>query len=167
MQLTRDLESIVATALLLLSGFLSPAGAQSDSLPPFPPPGRLIDIGGWKLHLNCTGEKTPGKPTVILEAGVGAFSVDWALVQPLVREICASLFLRPRRNRGWSDSGRTRGPCDKSYGSFIPCWKNPVKERRSCSLVIRSAALSSGCTRRPTQPTSPGWFSWTLNTMTM
>ena len=123
MQLTRDLESIVATALLLLSGFLSPAGAQSDSLPPFPPPGRLIDIGGWKLHLNCTGEKTPGKPTVILEAGVGAFSVDWALVQPSGREICAGLFLRPRRKR----LERSRaGPADHAtnrMGASFPAGK--------------------------------------------
>jgi hypothetical protein len=41
-----------------------------------PPPGRLIDIGGRKLHLYCTGT---GSPTVILMAGGGAFSVDWAL----------------------------------------------------------------------------------------
>jgi hypothetical protein len=43
----------------------------------------LIDIGRRKLHLYCTGE---GTPTVILMAGGGAFSIDWALVQPKVAE---------------------------------------------------------------------------------
>jgi pimeloyl-ACP methyl ester carboxylesterase len=97
-------KSLVTASLLLLSGFLSPAGAQSDSIPPFPPPGRLIDIGGWRLHLNCTGEKTPGKPTVILEAGIGAFSVDWALVQPVVAK-AARVCSYDRAGSGWSDLG--------------------------------------------------------------
>ena len=31
-----------------------------------PPPGTLVDIGGRRLHVHCTGA---GKPTVILESG--------------------------------------------------------------------------------------------------
>jgi hypothetical protein len=31
-----------------------------------PPPGKLVDIGGRKLHINCTGA---GSPTVVLESG--------------------------------------------------------------------------------------------------
>jgi len=38
-----------------------------------PPPGRLVALGGRKLHLYCTGQ---GRPTVILETGAGAFSID-------------------------------------------------------------------------------------------
>jgi hypothetical protein len=66
--------------LAVLMGVL-PAGlsfCQLDQLPP-EPPGELIDIGGRKLHLYCTGK---GRPTVVLEAGAGSFSTDWALVQP-------------------------------------------------------------------------------------
>src|SRR5205085_12045490 len=37
-------------------------GAVDGSPPPFPPPGRLIDVGGWRLHLNCTGTASPTKP---------------------------------------------------------------------------------------------------------
>src|SRR3954465_6885530 len=40
-------------------------------LPPLTPPGKLVDIGGWRLHLNCTGAMHPGQLTVILEAGIG------------------------------------------------------------------------------------------------
>jgi pimeloyl-ACP methyl ester carboxylesterase len=67
----------------------------------YPPPGRLVDIGGRKLHLNCTGN---GEPTVILMAGGGAFSIDWALVQPEVAEstrVCSY----DRAGLGWSDPG--------------------------------------------------------------
>ena len=42
-------------------------------------PGRLIDVGGRKLHLNCIGS---GSPTVVLEAGASSFAIDWSLVQP-------------------------------------------------------------------------------------
>ncbi len=47
----------------------------------FPPPGRLVDIGGRRLHLNIMGEAN-GSPTVILEAGMVSFSSNWAWVQP-------------------------------------------------------------------------------------
>jgi len=36
-----------------------------------PPPGKLVDVGGWRLHLICTGEARASQPTVILEAGKG------------------------------------------------------------------------------------------------
>jgi pimeloyl-ACP methyl ester carboxylesterase len=44
----------------------------------FPEPGRLVDIGGYRLKLNCTGS---GSPTVILEGGLGDISIDWKRVQ--------------------------------------------------------------------------------------
>lgn len=52
-----------------------------------PPAGRLVDVGGWHLHLNCAGEVRTSRPTVILEAGAGDFSVDWSLVQPGVARV--------------------------------------------------------------------------------
>jgi pimeloyl-ACP methyl ester carboxylesterase len=66
-----------------------------------PPPGRLVDIGGRKLHLHCTGS---GSPTVILEAGASAFAIDWALVQPAIartNRVCSY----DRAGHGWSDPG--------------------------------------------------------------
>src|SRR5207249_611819 len=79
------------------------ARAQNDA-PPFPPPGRLIDVGGWRLHLNCTGEQRPARPTVILEAGMGDFSVEWSLVQPSVATF-ARVCSYDRAGDGWSDFG--------------------------------------------------------------
>jgi pimeloyl-ACP methyl ester carboxylesterase len=40
------------------------------------PPGKLIDMGGHRLHLNCTGT---GSPAVMIVGG--GFSFDWILVQ--------------------------------------------------------------------------------------
>src|SRR5215813_3200822 len=78
--------------------------AQNTSAPPFPPPGRLIDLGGWRLHLNCSGPLTPSRLAVILEAGAGDFSVDWSLVQPLVARF-ARVCSYDRAGAGWSDLG--------------------------------------------------------------
>ncbi len=72
--------------------------------PPFPPPGKMVDVGGWKLHLNCTGELRPSQPTVILEAGVGDFSVEWSLVQPRVANF-ARVCSYDRAGDGWSELG--------------------------------------------------------------
>lgn len=45
------------------------------------PPGKLVDLGGHRLHVNCTGS---GRPTVVVEVGLGDFSFDWILVQQRV-----------------------------------------------------------------------------------
>src|SRR5262252_103363 len=72
--------------------------------PPFPPPGRLVDVGGWRLHINCTGEARASQPTVILEAGAGDFSVEWSLVQPGMARF-ARVCSYDRAGMGWSDLG--------------------------------------------------------------
>ncbi len=77
----------------------------------YPPPGRLIDIGGRKLHLYCTGKRGP---TVILMAGGGAFSIDWTLVQPKVAQdtrVCSY----DRAGLAWSDPG----PADETVEQTI------------------------------------------------
>ena len=62
-------------------------------------PGRLVDVGGYRLHLNCTGT---GAPTVVLLNGLGETSPLWARVQPAVAattRVCAY----DRAGQGWSD----------------------------------------------------------------
>jgi len=87
-------------ALLLVTATLAArVSAQSDSAPS--PPGKLVDVGGYKLHLNCTGS---GSPTVVFSAGAGDFSTDWALVQPKVAaftRVCSY----DRSGAAWSDLG--------------------------------------------------------------
>ena len=78
--------------------------AQNPATPPLPPPGRLVDVGGWKLHLNCSGEARASQPTVVLESGVGDFSVEWSLVQPKVA-VFARVCSYDRAGDGWSELG--------------------------------------------------------------
>jgi len=80
----------------------------------YPPPGRLIDVGGRKLHLYCSGK---GTPTVILMAGGDAFSIDWALVQPKVAEttrVCSY----DRAGLGWSDPGPADETVEQTIGDL-------------------------------------------------
>jgi pimeloyl-ACP methyl ester carboxylesterase len=67
----------------------------------FPPPGQLVDVGGYKLHLHCLGK---GSPTVVTENGLGGSSPDWSLIQPAVSQstrICSY----DRAGTGWSEAG--------------------------------------------------------------
>lgn len=71
-------------------------------------PGRLVDAGGFRLHLHCTGT---GTPSVVLEAALGGSSISWSLVQPSVARLtCVCSY--DRAGFGWSDAGpmpRTAG----------------------------------------------------------
>lgn len=95
---------VVVAATILAASRASGALAQGDTVPPFPPPGRMIDLGGWRVHLDCTGERRATQPTVILEAGAGGFSVDWSLVQPRVARF-ARVCSYDRSGLGWSELG--------------------------------------------------------------
>jgi hypothetical protein len=79
-------------------------GATPNSSQTAQMPGRLVDVGGWRLHLHCEGDSKPGQPTVVLEAGGGDFSVTWALVQPKVATF-ARVCSYDRSGSGWSDLG--------------------------------------------------------------
>jgi len=98
-------------AFVLASLITAQAHAQDITQQKYPPPGKLIDIGGRKLHLFCEGK---GSPTVILMAGGGAFSIDWALVQPKVAKdtrVCSY----DRAGLAWSDPG----PADETVEQTI------------------------------------------------
>jgi pimeloyl-ACP methyl ester carboxylesterase len=69
----------------------------------FPPPGRFVDVGGFRLHLHVTGLAS-GAPTVILEGGAGLGSATWAWVQPQVAER-TRVVAYDRAGVGWSDRG--------------------------------------------------------------
>jgi len=63
------------------------------------PPGEIYTVNGHNLHLYCEGE---GEPTIILESGVGGFTLNWTAVQPTLAasyRVCSY----DRRGYGWSD----------------------------------------------------------------
>ena len=71
-------------------------------------PGQLIDVGGFKLHIHCTGS---GSPTVVMDSALGGSSVSWLLVQPDIAQV-TRVCSYDRAGFGWSDPGpkpRTAG----------------------------------------------------------
>jgi pimeloyl-ACP methyl ester carboxylesterase len=92
--------SLIALLLLIATTISSIAqNVAADSS--YPPPGSLVDIRGRKLHLLCSGK---GSPTIILIAGGGAYSIDWALVQNRI-DSDARVCSYDRAGLGWSDPG--------------------------------------------------------------
>lgn len=88
-------------ALLLLTGATYQFITTKIDERKYPPPGRLVDVGGYRLHLYCVGE---GTPTVVLDAGLGGGVLDWSTVQPEVSKF-ARVCTYDRAGMAWSDSG--------------------------------------------------------------
>ena len=75
----------------------------SRTAPDYEMPGQLVDVGGHRLHLHCTGT---GSPTVVLEPGAGMSSSTMGWIQPAVaRDTRVCVY--DRAGRGWSDPADT------------------------------------------------------------
>lgn len=78
--LRRILLTVVVVAIVLAgAGFLYENIAEARDRRFNQMPGKLVDVGGRKMHLNCTGE---GSPTVILDSGLGDTYISWRKVLP-------------------------------------------------------------------------------------
>jgi pimeloyl-ACP methyl ester carboxylesterase len=102
--LFRAVRSIVAAEILLfgiaaLIGFLYQSKNVHREQATLAPAGQLIDIGGYRLHLNCSGS---GSPTVVLDFGLDGSYLDWFYVQPQIAEF-ARVCSYDRAGYGWSD----------------------------------------------------------------
>jgi hypothetical protein len=63
-------------------------------------PGQLVDVGGHRLHIHCTGS---GSPTVVLQPGLGETSSVLGWIAPAVAKgtrVC----VYDRAGRGWSEA---------------------------------------------------------------
>jgi pimeloyl-ACP methyl ester carboxylesterase len=91
---------IVSVGLVVAAGAVFQFSMTQWESHRYPPPGKLVDIGGLRLHINCTGA---GSPTVIMESGPNDSSVIWQLVQPQISKftrVCSY----DRAGFGWSDT---------------------------------------------------------------
>jgi pimeloyl-ACP methyl ester carboxylesterase len=93
---------VTVTVFLLLMS-LTAVGQQKDRKPTYSPPGKLVDVGGYRLHLDCTGKSGA---TIVLISGAGDFSFDWGLVQSGVSRF-ARVCSYDRAGLAWSDPGPT------------------------------------------------------------
>src|ERR671914_941207 len=92
---------IVALLALAVVGAIYQAIATERAERAYPPPGEMVDVGRYNLHINCVGQ---GSPTVVLDAASGGFSAQWVRVQREVSgttRVCAY----DRAGMGWSEMG--------------------------------------------------------------
>ena len=96
-----------ALLLILLVGWIWRRGrrAKAELVEKHPPPGRMVDLGGYRLHINCQGSSQAGSPTVVIDAASGEFSLHWAAVQHKVAEF-TRVCTYDRAGMGWSDRSR-------------------------------------------------------------
>jgi pimeloyl-ACP methyl ester carboxylesterase len=92
--------SLATLLSLALVGYLYEPWAEARDAKANPPPGRLVDVGGYSLHINCTGS---GSPTVVIESGWGDSSAAWAWVQPEVAKT-TRVCTYDRAGMGWSEA---------------------------------------------------------------
>jgi hypothetical protein len=81
---------VAMLALASIGGGYQTLGEAADAKA-YPMPGQLIDVGGHRLHLSCTGS---GTPTVVLEPGAGEMSSNLGWIAPAVARdtrVCVSM----------------------------------------------------------------------------
>ncbi|MBI2992696.1 MAG: alpha/beta hydrolase [Gammaproteobacteria bacterium] len=161
-------------SLLLVVFLVLPTSASSDP-PEFDldhPPGRMVDVGGYRLHIYCLGQ---GSPAVILDAGLGGFSMDWMYVQERLRvntQVCAY----DRAGYGWSDPGPSPRSSDQiaeelwtllsaaeieppyvlvghSFGGYNMEYFAKTRPRAVAGLVLVDASHPEQAERLPDVPT--------------
>jgi pimeloyl-ACP methyl ester carboxylesterase len=86
---------------LILVGAVYESVTEAADVQGYPPPGQMVDVGGYRLHINCTGA---GSPTVVIDAGWGDWSLGWSGVQ---REVARTTRVcsYDRAGMGYSEAG--------------------------------------------------------------
>ena len=70
----------------------------------YPPIGKLVDVGGYRLHIHSAGK---GGPAVVLDAGLGGTSLGWSLVQSEVATF-TRVYSYDRAGYAWSDESPSK-----------------------------------------------------------
>ena len=83
-----------------LAGFVYENISEARDRRFHPMPGKLVDVSGRRMHIDCTGE---GGPTVILESGLGDTYISWHKVQPDITKF-SRVCSYDRAGLGYSDS---------------------------------------------------------------
>jgi pimeloyl-ACP methyl ester carboxylesterase len=92
--------SMAVLLVLMLVGYIYEPIAEAADARAYPPPGQLVDVGGYRLHIHCTGT---GSPTVAIESGWGDMSASWGWVQPEVAKT-TRICTYDRAGMGWSET---------------------------------------------------------------
>ncbi|MCW6534729.1 alpha/beta fold hydrolase [Sphingomonas lycopersici] len=91
-------------ALTVVAGTAYEAISRINAKSSYPPPGKLVDVGGRNMHLDCRGA---GSPTVVFESGLGSGgSTDWRLVHDRIARFTRACAY-DRAGIMWSDAKST------------------------------------------------------------
>jgi pimeloyl-ACP methyl ester carboxylesterase len=106
-----------------------------------PAPGRLVELGGHRLHLHCTGR---GSPTVVVENGFDELSTDWARVQERVART-TRICTYDRAGYGWSD----RGPLPRTFDQINLELRDALhRTGEKAPLVLAGHSFGGGVVRQ-------------------
>lgn len=86
---------------LIVTIFAGGALVRAQVKANYPPPGQLVDVGGYKLHIHCEGE---GSPTVVVLAGSGVPSTYYWLIQSEAAKM-TRVCVYDRAGYAWSEEG--------------------------------------------------------------
>ncbi|MBE1559126.1 alpha/beta fold hydrolase [Nonomuraea africana] len=109
--------AVWGAGLLVLAasaGFLYETIARQGDSEDHGAPGRLVDVGGHRLHLHCTGV---GAPTVVLEAGLAESSASWEVIQRRLstgNRVCSY----DRAGYAWSEDSPSPGTAERAAGDL-------------------------------------------------
>jgi pimeloyl-ACP methyl ester carboxylesterase len=96
----------IAGAALALANVTYEKTAEARDRRKYPPPGRLVDVGGHRLHISRAGE---GCPAVVIIPALGGLTSEWLPVQDaLASRTSTAVYDRP--GFGWSDPACRRWP---------------------------------------------------------
>jgi len=84
-----------------------------------PPPGKLIEVNGYNLHLISEGS---GGPTVVLFHGAGDIALIWNLVLPELGEHTRAVAV-DQAGEGWSDHGHAIHMWQQAYDTHTALQK--------------------------------------------
>jgi len=109
---------LVLVLVLVVAGVVYQFVATKMDEGRYPPPGKMVDVGGFKMYISCVGE---GSPTVVFDNGSGSASTVWNKTAPSV-----SAFTRTctfdRAGIGWSETsphGREFEQVNKELNSLL------------------------------------------------
>ncbi len=93
-----------ALGVLMLVGSLAYQSGSRSEMASVERPGKLIDIGGYGIHVACAGTSRPGQPTVIWISGGHSPGLMFNHLHTAWQANGRSCFL-DRAGTGWSDPG--------------------------------------------------------------
>lgn len=100
----------IGSGIFLILVIVTALGVQAfctaEAIRRYPPPGRLVDVGGYRMHLQSAGS---GSPTVVLDSGLGGGCLGWTAIQSEVAKFTCVISY-DRAGLGWSE----RSPADRT-----------------------------------------------------